>query len=267
MTPFEPSRAPLPTELWKHGSIPVIGLTGAIAGGKSEVARILAERGYTVLDADRIGHELLEDDAVRGQIFTRFGTGVGTGADFPEGATPRIDRQALAAIVFADPAARRALEAILHPRMRARFLAAIQRELQAGRAAAKAVVIDAAILLEAGWNDLCDRVVWVDAPRPDRIRRAARDRGWSQETFLSREQAQWSCEEKRRCADLVIENDTGFDSLRREVDRLDAMLAARPAPALQSALPVGAQATTPALPFPGKTIPDSSLTTRGGNLA
>ena len=70
-------------------------------------------------------------------------------------------------------------------------------------------MLDAAILLEAGWDDLCDLVVFVDAPRPERLERAARQRGWSPETFESRERAQWPCDEKRRRADVVITNDAG----------------------------------------------------------
>ena len=85
-----------------------------------------------------------------------------------------------AAIVFADPEARRALEAIVHPLMRARFVEAIDQASSASPAPAP-VVLDAAILLEAGWDDLCDLVVFVDAPRSERLRRAADDRGWSED--------------------------------------------------------------------------------------
>jgi dephospho-CoA kinase len=240
----------------------VIGLTGGIASGKSEVARMLEARGSVVVDADSVGHSLLEVDEVRDQIIDRFGAGILARDAVPAEGAPRIDRKRLAAIVFADPGARRALEAILHPRMRAHFLAAIQGVEQAGGARARSLVIDAAILLEAGWNDLCDRVIFVDAPRALRFDRAARQRAWSQETFRSREQAQWPCEEKRRRADFVIANDGNDVSLAREVDRLGALFAAAalaPAPPRD---PVAAQATTAKFPLTGKAVADSSLSIR-----
>ena len=105
--------------------------------------------------------------------------------------------------------------------MRARFIEAIGLALESGRGP---VVLDAAILLETGWQDLCDLVVFVDSPRSQRMGRAADDRGWSEAAFDSRERAQWPCEEKRRHADYVIPNDAGLDSLRREVDALIANL-------------------------------------------
>ncbi len=127
-------------------------------------------------------------------------------------------------IVFADPTARHALEAILHPTMRARFLATINR--LARLQDSTAVVLDAAILLEAGWDDLCDRIVFVDAPRLERLRRVAETRGWSEETFEARERAQWPSDEKRRRADWIITNDSGPDRLQSEVDRFVSRLLA-----------------------------------------
>jgi dephospho-CoA kinase len=225
----------------------VIGLTGGIASGKSAFARMLAQRGSVVIDADSIGHSLLEKAAVRDQVIDRFGPGVLEPAGAPGGVAPRIDRKRLAAIVFADPGARRALEAILHPRMRAVFLSTIQEAEGAERAGIRSVVIDAAILMEAGWDELCDRIVFVDAPRDKRLGRALRQRGWSQETFQKREQAQWPCEEKRRRADFVFTNDGRAASLRREVDRLDSLLLPAPKPPVTSHVPVAAHAATPAL--------------------
>ena len=100
---------------FRHGALPVIGLIGGIGGGKSEVAALLKERGAVVIDADAVGHELLNDPGVRDQIVERFGAGVLAGAGGEPDQPPAIDRKALGAIVFADPEARRDLEAILHP--------------------------------------------------------------------------------------------------------------------------------------------------------
>jgi dephospho-CoA kinase len=222
MSPSERSEEPDPRGRWKHGAIPVVGLIGGIGSGKSSAASLLADRGAAVIDADAVGHTLLGDPAIRAQIVEQFGEGV---LEKPRGdgdTTPRIDRRALGAIVFADPSARRELEAILHPLMRDRFLQEIDRLVRHGTVGL--VVLDAAILLEAGWDDLCDRVVFVDAPRPERLRRVAEARGWSEETLAARERSQWPYDEKRRRADWVITNDSSRDGLPREVDRLISRL-------------------------------------------
>jgi dephospho-CoA kinase len=221
MTPGERSHEPRAKKLWKHGAAPVIGLTGCVAGGKSAVAQVLAERGSAVIDADRVGHDILDIPAVQERLALRFGPGVVRVETGPAGGErPRIDRRALGAIVFADPEARRALEAIVHPLMRERFLETVAKELGAPEESVRAVVLDAAILLEAGWDLLCDRVVFVDAHRSERLRRAEASRGWSDEDFAARERAQWPCERKRQRADFVIENLGTLESLGLQVDAL-----------------------------------------------
>jgi dephospho-CoA kinase len=203
---------------WKHGPIPVVGLVGEIGAGKSRVAERLAARGAFVLDADAVGHALLSQRPVRERVVARFGEGIlDRSADAGEGPPP-IDRRALGAIVFADPAALRDLEAILHPRMRRTFERAIAREVRRGRAGA--VVLDAAILLEKGWDDLCDRVVFVEAPRDERLARLEAQRGWTDEVLQARERVQWPPERKRARADAVVVNASGLDALAAEVDRL-----------------------------------------------
>jgi len=208
---------------------PVIGLIGGIGGGKSQVSGMLSARGAIVIVADAIGHELLDDPEVRDQIVGRFGVDVMKRPASLADAAPRIDRQALGAIVFADPAARRQLEAILHPRMRARFAESIDRAAQVDGPGLRWIVLDAAILLEAGWDDLCDLIVFVDAPRAERVRRVIDERDWSDETLESRERAQWPIVEKRRRADFVIANDAGFDHLSAEIDRFLAFVGDRTA--------------------------------------
>jgi len=209
---------------WKHGGIPVLGLIGGIGGGKSSAARRLADRGAAVIDADAVGHELLEDPAIRARVVGRFGAGV-LEATPPGGAGPsRVSRRALAALVFGDAAALRDLEAILHPAMRDRFRRTIERLI--GEGGRPCIVLDAAVLLEAGWDDLCDRIAFVDAPRPERLRRVKQARGWSEATFEARERSQWPVEEKRRRADRIITNDGSPDRLEAEIERLLAWLRA-----------------------------------------
>ncbi len=201
----------------REHTIPVIGLIGGIGSGKSQVASILAARGAVVIDADRVGHEVLERAEVALEVVRRFGAGVlrpipaGTGA-------PSIDRRALGKVVFADPAALRDLETIVHPLMEDRFHEMISELAREGRA--RAIVLDAAILLEKNWDRYCDLVVFVNCPWELRLERVAASRGWSAETLRSRESAQWPVEAKRTHADVVIPNDRGIDSLERSVDDL-----------------------------------------------
>ncbi len=222
MTSCRPSDHATSIRTWKHGPIPVIGLIGGIGSGKSAVAAILRGRGGVVIDADAVGHELLTDPAVRDQVVARLGDAVLDRNVAAFAPSPRIDRQTLGAIVFADSARLRELEAILHPRMRARFQSEIDRLTRLGEA--RVIVLDAAILLEAGWDDLCDRVVFVDAPSSVRRQRVTQQRGWSAEVLESREAAQWPCDIKRSRADVVLSNDSGMDALSREVGRLDDVL-------------------------------------------
>ena len=218
MTPSHRLEEPCPRGRWKHGTMPVIGLIGGIGSGKSRVASLLAARGAAVINADAVGHELLGEPEIRATIVERFGTSVLEEARENGALIPRIDRRALATIVFADPTARHALEAILHPAMRAGFLATIDRLSRGGESTL--IVLDAAILLEAGWDDLCDQVVFVEAPRRDRLRRVAESRGWSEAVFEARERAQWPPDAKHRRADVIVTNDSGPDRLEEEVDRL-----------------------------------------------
>lgn len=224
MSPCESVREPRAAGRFRHGVLPVIGLIGGIGGGKSEVATLLKERGALVIDADAVGHETLKDPGVRRQVVERFGSRVLAETSGANELAPAIDRKALGAIVFADPEARRDLESIVHPEMRNRFRAVITREAGATKGAERLVVLDAAVLLEAGWDDLCDLIVYVDAPTEERIRRVRETRGWSREMFEAREQAQWPADLKRRRADVIINNDAGVESLRRSVDQIEAKL-------------------------------------------
>lgn len=203
---------------WKHGSVPVIGLIGAIGSGKSQVASLLKARGVIVIDADALGHEALEQPDICRRLIERFGPKVTRGGNEPVGNSCRIDRQALGAIVFADPSARHDLEAIVHPEIRRRCELILNREIAAARA--PAIVLDAALLLEAGWDDLCDVVVFVDAPRALRLRRVMEGRGWTDAMLAAREAAQWTDEAKRGGSDNVLRNDSTLEELEHNVEAL-----------------------------------------------
>ncbi|QDV33099.1 dephospho-CoA kinase [Tautonia plasticadhaerens] len=221
-----PSGQRRPPGPWKNGPVPVVGLIGGIGSGKSLAASALAAKGATVLDADAIGHALLDQRPARDEVVARFGDDV-LAPEPPEGGPRRVDREALGRIVFDEPTSLKALERILHPRMRKTFEKAINRV--ARRQEAPMVVLDAAILLEAGWDDLCDAVVFVEAPPAARLARLAASRGWSAEQLSKREQAQLPPARKRERADHVLPNDSTPDALEKRIESLWGRLTRRPA--------------------------------------
>ncbi len=179
----------------------VLGVLGGVASGKSAAAALLAGPGGLVLSADAAAHAALAEPEVRDAIRAAFGpTVLG-----PDGA---VDRQALAAIVFRDPGARRQLEGWIHPRVRATLHAALEAARAEGR---PRVVLDVPLLLEHdaqhGLARACDHLVFIEVPDAERERRAARSRGWQPGEVLRREAAQLPLDQKRRRADVVVPND------------------------------------------------------------
>jgi dephospho-CoA kinase len=188
-----------------------IGLVGGVASGKSAAARMLVELGAVLLDADRTGHAVLEQDAeVRQAIIDRWGDAVLA----PDG---RVSRAVIAEKVFGSEAAatanRKFLEGLLHPRIGRRLNQERDRAAAAGK---PAVVLDAPLLLEAGWGPMCDVILMVDAARETRLDRA-KSRGWTAAEFHQREAAQWPVDEKSRLADFVLPNDGTEEELRSAV--------------------------------------------------
>lgn len=196
---------------FRHGAKPVIGLIGGIGAGKTTVAGLLAARGGAVIDADAIGHEALRQPDVVAEAVARWGGRVRK----PDGL---LDRRAIGKIVFADAADREALEGMVFPYIGRRCREEIARAL--AHPQARFVVLDAAVMLEAGWNKEVDRIVYVDAPRVLRAARLAARSGWTERELAAREAAQWPEDVKKSRADAVILNDAGPDSLRIQVDRL-----------------------------------------------
>ncbi|QDU63820.1 Dephospho-CoA kinase [Planctomycetes bacterium Pan216] len=190
----------------------VIGVTGSIGAGKSFVAQLFTEQGAVVIDADRVGHEVLQDREVIESLVERFGDRI-----LKDGDPGNIDRRVLGRIVFGDPDSMRKLEELVHPRMRRRFEKRIAEERERGK---RLIVLDAAILAEAGWDDLCDHVVAVDAPRAIRLERLRSNRSWTDEELTRREAAQWPLDRKWARADLVLENVGSKDEVSRRIARL-----------------------------------------------
>jgi dephospho-CoA kinase len=191
--------------------IPVIGLTGGIGAGKSTVTQVLEELGAAVIDADRVGHQIyLPDLPAWREIVETFGREV-------LHADRTIDRQALGKIVFTDPEALRTLNRIVHPKMFER-MAELIAELRA-RGGIKAIVIEAAILIEANWQPLADQIWLVVAAEPVVIERLAKQRNLSPEQVRTRIAAQLSNEERLKHAHVVIRNDGSLDEVRTAVQQ------------------------------------------------
>ncbi len=216
--PLNPRPQRRPEGPWRNGPIPVIGLVGGIGAGKSLAASALAARGAFLLDADAIGHILLDQSPCRDRVLDRFGEGVLEPFAAEEGIRRPINRRALGTIAFANRSALRDLELILHPAMRKTFEKAIARESRRQRH--PAIVLDAAILYEADWDSLCDLVVCVDADPDRRMARLEATRGWTAEVLASREKSQGPIEEKRRDADHVLTNDGTPEELLAAIDAL-----------------------------------------------
>jgi dephospho-CoA kinase len=186
-----------------------VGLTGGIGSGKSEVSRRLAELGAVLIDADLLAREAVEPGSEGlAEVVRAFGPSVLQ----DDGA---LDRAALGAMVFADPERRGQLNAIVHPRVRARAA-----ELMAAASDEAVVVQDIPLLVETGQAGSFDVVVVVDAPDDVRIRRLAERNGMTREEATARMAAQATREERLAAADHVIENSGSLDELRAAVDRL-----------------------------------------------
>ena len=186
-----------------------ITLTGGIASGKSAVADRLAERGAIIIDSDVLARQVVAPGTPGlDAIAERFGTGVLR----PDGS---LDRPALGRIVFADPSARRDLEAITHPLIRERADA-----LRAG-APEGAVVIDVIpLLVEAGLADQFDEIIVVDAPDDVRLARLTRRDSFSREEARARLAAQAARAERLAVADHIVENTGTMAELAASVDDL-----------------------------------------------
>ena len=187
---------------------PVIGILGGIGAGKSTVAGEFTAMGCALVDGDAIGHELLEDEEVKQVLRKRWGRSV-----FKPGGA--VDRQAVAGRVFNDPKELAALDAIMQPRIRRRM----EQQIAAFRSDPKipAVVMDAAIMFEAGWDDLCTHLVFVEAPAEQRAIRVKQMRGWDESAWASREKSQISLDSKSKRCYFKIENSSSISCLRERV--------------------------------------------------
>jgi len=191
----------------------IIGLLGGVAAGKSQVARLFQQLGAEVLDADTVGHEVLRMPSVRDAVRQHFGSGVFG----PDG---HVNRPALGRIVFGRqanaPQELSLLESLTHPHIRRELRQQAERMLADG---VPVVILDAPVLLKAGWDELCDALVFVDCPEDVRRARAVA-RGWTADDFAAREAAQASIETKRALADFVVDNSASLGYTQGQIEKI-----------------------------------------------
>lgn len=188
----------------------IIGLTGGIGTGKTTAASILAKLGAAVIDADSIGHQVLDEKL---QVHLALVEYFGRSILLPDG---RIDRQALAGRVFGNPGEVAFLNSLVHPLIRQRVEELMHDQRQAG---CQVLVIDAPLLIEAGWTDLVDEIWVVTAPVGTVLRRLEK-KGMPREQALERMRAQMPEEQRRGYASATIENNTGLAGLEKKITTL-----------------------------------------------
>ena len=176
----------------------LVGLTGGVATGKSTVSAMFAALGCLIIDADQLAREVVEPgQPSHTQIVSAFGRGVLR----PDGG---IDRKALGAVVFADPAARKRLESITHPAIRARVRARLDELTATGFDGI--VILDAPVMVESGDSRDVDRLVVVTADEPAQVARQQDRDGLGADDARRRIRSQMPLDEKARLADYLIDN-------------------------------------------------------------
>jgi dephospho-CoA kinase len=189
----------------------IIGLTGGIGTGKSEVSHILRDLGAVVIESDKVAHQSYEPGAkAHGLIVNQFGEDVLDGSGF-------IDRKTLGEIVFSDPARRLDLEKIVWPATRELTLALLKKETERGT---EVVVVEVPKLFESGWDKVADVVWTVEAPLSVVSQRVKRRSGMSKSDTRARVAAQLTRQDRVARADIAIENGATLEDLRNQISKL-----------------------------------------------
>jgi len=182
---------------------PVIGIAGGIGSGKSFIAQLFGELGCLVLSADEQVRALYRDPEIKQTLRSWWGEKVINSQN-------EVDRKAVARIIFDEPAEKRRLEGLLHPRvstLREAAMAQAAKNIQV-----LAFIWDIPLLFEVGSADQCDAIVFVDTPREARLARVEATRGWDDAELARREKLQLPLDFKRRMSKYIVQNtaDVGF---------------------------------------------------------
>ena len=205
--------------------LPVVGLVGGIGSGKSAVAQgLAARRNVIVINADALGHQVLKERETKESVKKRFGPDV-------INKQGEIDRSRLARKVFGSDQesqkAREDLNRIVHPRIGEKIreeIAKARKRAEREPGSVEGVLLDAAILLETGWGEMCDAIVYVDASDQIREQRVREARGWRADDWKKREQSQLDLEAKKHASDVIINNSR---DLELAVDELEQFFASQ----------------------------------------
>jgi len=187
---------------------PIIGMLGGVGSGKSTVAAEFATLGCKIIDADKIAHELFERKDVKEKVVSAFGEGILDSAG-------EIDHKKLGDIVFANSGKLSALNKIIHPLVLGRAEQLIEQYSRQNQV--KAIVLDMPLLVEVGWAERCDKVIFVDCRRELRGDRAKKIGIIGKNQLKIRENFQISLDKKAAIADNAIDNNSDFSGLAKQV--------------------------------------------------
>jgi dephospho-CoA kinase len=187
---------------------PVLGLIGGIGSGKSLVAAELVKQGGFLISGDLLGHEALYQPEIKEKVIQRFGEDITDGQG-------NIIRRKLGAKVFTAREELQALEELVFPFIEKRIKEEIAHARQ--KPEIDFIVLDAAIMVETGWDQVCDALIFVDAPRPVRLQRLAKQRGWKEKEVANREKMQMDLSLKKQRADHVVDNAGSPESIPGQV--------------------------------------------------
>jgi dephospho-CoA kinase len=187
--------------------IPVIGVVGGIGSGKSVAAKYMEELGALRIDADLLGHQVLEEPQVQEQLRQRWGDSILDDSG-------KIDRLSIGRLVFEKDEEWKFLTQISWPRIRRRIEDAIFEAKRSRNV--PAVVLDAAVLFEAGWDDLCSHIIFVEAPPELRRDRSSARKGWDASMWEKREKRQFSLDKKSTLCYAYLNNSLSVSHLCKQ---------------------------------------------------
>ena len=189
----------------------VIGLTGGIGSGKSTASRFLAELGAAVIDADKVGHELLKPNTkIWQQLAAAFGKQILT-------SNGEINRKKLGRLVFGNPRRLDLLSQLMHPEIKKAVKVQL---LEYQRQGASVAILEAPLLVEAGWTELVDEVWVTTASETTVLKRLKQQLGLSRKESLARIRSQLPLEERLKHADVVLNTELALDELRAKINEL-----------------------------------------------
>ena len=185
----------------------IIGITGSIACGKSTVSNYLKSKGYIVIDADRIGHEALDDDYVKEKLIVAFGNEILE--------DNKINRQKLGELVFGNSSNLNVLNSIIHPEIRKKILEKIDKNNDK-----ELIFIAVALLFEAKFDDLVDKIIVVYVDENTQLTRLMKRNSISKKEALSRIVSQMSPIEKAKLGDYTVNNNLDVINTYEQVDKV-----------------------------------------------